>query len=74
MTSKDVLAEKDLKRVDITEKQYQGLDKAIISNKDNKNVNESLIKTENKKYNETNLICNRLNLYSFSDNKKFDSF
>ena len=44
MTSKDVLAEKDLKRVDITEKQYQGLDKAIISNKDNKNVNESLIK------------------------------
>ena len=74
MTSKGVLAEKDLKRVDITEKQYQGLDKAIISNKDNKNVNESLIKTENKKYNETNLICNRLNLYSFSDNKKFDSF
>ena len=74
MTSKDVLAEKDLKRVDITEKQYQGLDKAIISNKDNKNVNESLIKTEDKKYNETNLICNRLNLYSFSDNKKFDSF
>ena len=74
MTSKDVLAEKDLKRVDITEKQYQGLDKAIISNKDNKNANESLIKTENKKYNETNLICNRLNLYSFSDNKKFDSF
>ena len=74
MTSKDVLAEKDLKRVDITDKQYQGLDKAIISNKDNKNVNESLIKTENKKYNETNLICNRLSLYSFSDNKKFDSF
>ena len=74
MTSKDVLAEKDLKRVDITEKQYQGLDKAIISNKGNKNVNESLIKTENKKYNETNLICNRLSLYSFSDNKKFDSF
>ena len=74
MTSKDVLAEKDLKRVDITEKQYQGLDKAIFSNKDNKNVNESLIKTENKKYNETNLICNRLSLYSFSDNKKFDSF
>ena len=74
MTSKDVLAEKDLKRVDITEKQCQGLDKAIISNKDNKNVNESLIKTENKKYNETNLICNRLSLYSFSDNKKFDSF
>ena len=74
MTSKDVLAEKDLKRVDITEKQYQGLDKAIISNKDNKNANESLIKTENKKYNETNLICNRLSLYSFSDNKKFDSF
>ena len=74
MTSKDVLAEKDLKRVDITEKQYQGLDKAIISNKNNKNANESLIKTENKKYNETNLICNRLSLYSFSDNKKFDSF
>ena len=74
MTSKDVLAEKDLKRVDITEKQYQGLDKAIISNKDNKNANESLIKTENKKYNETNLICNRLSLYSFSDNEKFDSF
>ena len=36
---------KELKaQIDIAKKQYQGFDKAFISNKDNKNVNESLIK------------------------------
>ena len=51
--------------------QYQGLDKAFISNKDNKNVNETLVKKEavakaipNKKYNKFNLIYNRLSFYS----------
>ena len=35
---------KELKaQTDLAEKQYQGLDKAFISNKDNKNTNESLI-------------------------------
>ena len=33
-------------QTDIAKKQYQGLDKAFISNKDNKNVNDSLIKKE----------------------------
>ena len=31
------------KQTGITKKQYQGLDKTFISNKDNKNMNESLI-------------------------------
>ena len=36
---------KELKaHIIITKKQYQGLDKDFISNKDNKNVNQSLIK------------------------------
>ena len=34
------------KQTDIAKKQYQWLDKAFSSNKDNKNVNESLIKKE----------------------------
>ena len=46
---------------DISKKQYQGLDKACISDKDNKNVNESLIKKEKKKYNKSNLIYNKFN-------------
>ena len=59
MTGKDGLPEKDFpekdaaeysllgkalkEQRDIAKKQYQGLDKAFIPNKDNKNVNESLI-------------------------------
>ena len=59
MTGKDGLPEKDFLENDATEYsllgkalkeqrdiamiQYQGLDKAFISNKDNKNLNESLI-------------------------------
>ena len=37
-------------QTDIAKKQYQGLDKAFIPNKDNKNVNESLIKKVKRKY------------------------
>ena len=60
---------------DIENKQHQGLDKAFISNKDNRNVNKSLIKKENKKkkYNMANLIYNRLSFYSYSDDKKSNS-
>ena len=62
----------------IAKKQYQGLHKAFISTKNNKNVNESLIKKEKpklKKYNnKSNLIYNRLSFHSYSDDKKFDSF
>ena len=36
-------------------------------------MNESLIKKEKKKYNRSKLIYNRLNFYSYNDNKKFDS-
>ena len=36
-------------------------------------MNESLIKKEKKKYNKSNLICNRPSFYSYSDDKKFDS-
>ena len=40
---------KELKaQTDIAKKQYQGLDKAFISNKNNKNGNGSLIKKEKK--------------------------
>ena len=40
---------KELKpQTDIAKKQYQGLDKDFISNKDNKDVNESSIKKEKK--------------------------
>ena len=59
-------------QTDIAKKQYQGLDKAFISNKDNKNVNESLIKKEKKKC-KSNLIYNKLSFYSYNDDKKFDS-
>ena len=68
----------ELKQTAIAKKQYQGLHKAFISTKNNKNVNESLIKTEKptvKKYNnKSNLIYNRLSFYSYSDDEKFDSF
>ena len=63
-------------QTDIAKKQYQGLDKAFISNKENKNVNESLIKREKtavKKYNKSNLIYHTLNFYNHSKDKKFDS-
>ena len=59
-------------QTDIAKKQYQGLDKAFISNKDNKNVNESFFKKEKKKY-KSNLIYNKLSFYSYNDDKKFDS-
>ena len=70
---------KELKaQTDIEKKQYKELDKAFISNKDNKNVNESLIKKEpvakqiaKKKYNKSNLIYN--SYYGYSDDKNFDS-
>ena len=40
---------KELKaQTDIAKKQYHGLDKAYISNKDNKNVNEPLIRKKRK--------------------------
>ena len=56
---------KELKaQTDIPKKQYQGLDKAFISNKDNKNVNDSLIKKE-RNYSKSNLICNGLCFYSY---------
>ena len=62
----------------IAKKQCQGLHKAFISTKNNKNVNESLIKKEKptvKKYNNKSyLIYNRLSFHSYSDDKKFDSF
>ena len=62
---------KELKaQTDIAIKRYQGLDKAFSSNKGNKNVNGSLIKKEKKKYNKSNLIYNRLSIYSYSDDKK----
>ena len=41
---------------DIAKKQYQQLEEIFFSNKDNKNVNESLIKKEMKKYIKLNLI------------------
>ena len=62
---------KELKaQTDIAIKRYQGLDKAFSSNKGKKNVNGSLIKKEKKKYNKSNLIYNRLSIYSYSDDKK----
>ena len=57
---------KELKaQTDIAKKQYQRLDKVFIfiSNKGNKNVNESLIKKEKGKWNKSNLIYNRLSFY-----------
>ena len=60
-------------QTDISKKQYQGLDKVFIFNKDNENMNDPLIKKENKKYNTSNLTYNKLSFYSYSDDKKFDS-
>ena len=51
------LLDKELKaQTDIAQRQFQGLDKAFLSNKDNRNVNESLITKEKKKFNTENLI------------------
>ena len=62
---------KELKaQTDIAKKQYQGLDKAFISNKNIKIVNEWLIK--NIKNISEIFIYSRLSLYSYSDDKKFD--
>ena len=63
-------------QTDIAKKQYQRLEKTFISNKDNKNVNESLIKKEKpsvKKCNKSYLIYNRLRFCSYSDDRKLDS-
>ena len=63
-------------QTDIAKKKYQGLYKAFISNKDNKNGNESLTENEKpsvKKFNKSNLNFNGLTFCSQSDNKKFDS-
>ena len=51
-------------QTNIAKKQYQGLGKAFISNKDNKKMNELLIKKEKRKHNKSNLIYNRLDFYS----------
>ena len=56
---------------DIAKKQYQGSYKAFISIKDNKNLNEPLIKKEKKKYNKSNY--SKLIFYSYSCDKNFDS-
>ena len=75
-----LLGKKLKAQTDNVNKQYQGLDKAFISNENNGNVNESLIKKQTvtktipkKKYNNSNLIYNRLIFYSYSDDEKFDS-
>ena len=59
------------KQTDIAKKHYQKLDKAFLSNRDNKNVNESLIKKE-KKINKSNLIYKKLSFHNYSDHKMFD--
>ena len=59
-------------QTNIAKKQYQGLGKAFISNKDNKKMNELLIKKEKRKHNESNLIYNRLDFYS--DDKSLADF
>ena len=54
-------------QTDIAKKQYQGLYKAFISNKDNKNGNESLTENEKpsvKKFNKSNLNFNGLTFCS----------
>ena len=55
------------------------LDKIFRSSKDNKNVNESLIKDEadakkftKTKCNKSNLMYSKSSFYSNSDNEKFD--
>ena len=64
----------ELKKLEKTEKQHQILNKIFSSNKDNKNVNESLNKEEaeakiltKKKYNMSNLIYNKSSFYSYAD-------
>ena len=68
------MLEKELKaQTDIAKKQYQGLDKSFVSNKDSKNMNGSLIKKE--LVAKTRKKCNKSNLqrfYSYSDDKKRD--
>ena len=59
-------------QTNIAKKQYQGLGKAFISNKDNKKMNELLIKKEKRKHNKSNLIYNRLDFYS--DDKSLADF
>ena len=58
----------------------QGLEKAFNSDKDNKIVNESLIKEQpdaktlrNKKYRKSNLIYNKFSFHSYRNDKKFGS-
>ena len=54
-------------QTDIAKKKYQGLYKAFISNKDNKNGNESLTENEKpsvKKFNKSNLNFNGLTFCS----------
>ena len=48
--------EKGFAQTDIGKKQYQGLDKPFISNKNNKDANASLITKEKKKCNKSSLI------------------
>ena len=62
-------------QTDIAKKRYQRNDKAFISNKDNKYLNESVINKENRdlKNYKGNLTFHRLSFYSYSDDKKFDS-
>ena len=48
--------------------------KPFISNKDNKNVNESLIKKEKETYNKSNLIYNWLSFENSCDNKYLIAF
>ena len=64
------------KQTSITENQYKRSDQAFISNKDNKNVNESLIKKESiskKKYHKENLVYKNHSSYSYGENKEFAS-
>ena len=61
-------------QTDLAKKEYQGLDKAFISNMVDKYLNELLIKKEKstfKEYNKLNLTYNRLSFYSHSDYEKF---
>ena len=64
------------KQIYIAKKQYQRLDMDFNSNKDNKNVNESLIKKEDiaeavpkKKHNKLDVTYNRLSFYSYNVDK-----
>ena len=68
-----LLGKKLKAQTDITQKQYQGLDKAFVFDKNNENVNELLVKKERKKYNKSNIIYNRLRFYINRDYKRFNS-